>query len=119
MYGSSTASPAAFDKWAKDHAGAEITGGTPDRFGFFQNLSKGVASEAMAELVKGAKDWADSKMPPSGNFTGKNQLYYHALTDLKKLVFAGEPEFRKQLVEATKGNAPSRKIDINAPSPPP
>ncbi|HEY6521212.1 MAG TPA: hypothetical protein VIZ19_17835 [Roseiarcus sp.] len=119
MYGSSTASPAAFDKWAKDHAGAEITGGTPDRFGFFQNLSKGVASEAMAESVKGAKDWADSKMPPSGNFTGKNQLYYHALTDLKKFVFAGEPEFRKQLVEATKGNAPSRKIDINAPLPPP
>jgi hypothetical protein len=29
--------------------------------------------------------------------------------------FAGEPEFRKQLVEATKGNVPSRKVDINAP----
>ena len=99
----------------KDHAGAEVVGASPNRFGFYQNLSKGVASEAMAESAKGVKAWADLKMPAGGNFTGNNQLFYHALTDLKKIVFAGEPGFRGQLVEATKGNVPSRKIDINAP----
>jgi hypothetical protein len=115
MYGGSTTDPAAFDKWVSKHPGAQVTGDAPNRFGFFQNLSKSINSEAMAESAKGAKDWADSKMPPGGNFTGKNQLFYHAFTDFKTFVFAGEPEFRKQLVEATKGNVPSRKVDINAP----
>jgi hypothetical protein len=115
MYGSFVTDPAAFDKWVSKHAGAEVAGSSPNRFGFFQNLSKGVASESIAESAKGAKDWADSKMPPGGNFTGKNQLFYHALTDLKKFVFAGESEFRNQLVEATKGNVPLRRVDINAP----
>ena len=114
-YGKFVTDPATFDKWVKDHAGAEVVGASPNRFGFYQNLSKGVASEAMAELAKGVKAWADLKMPAGGNFTGNNQLFYHALTDLKKIVFAGEPGFRDQLVEATKGNVPSRKIDINAP----
>ena len=54
-------------------------------------------------------------MPAGGNFTGSNQLFYHALADLKTFVFAGEPGFHDQPVEATKGNVPSRKIDINAP----
>jgi hypothetical protein len=115
IYGSFVTNPAAFDKWVSNHAGAEVAGSSPNRFGFFQNLSKGVASESIAESAKGAKDWADSKMPPGANFTGKNQLFYHALTDLKKFVFAGESEFRNQLVEATKGNVPSRRVDINAP----
>jgi len=119
VYGKFVTDPATFDKWVKDHAGAEVAGASPNRFGFYQNLSKGVASEAIAESAKGVKAWADSKMPAGGNFTGSNQLFYHALTDLKKFVFAGEPGFRDQLVEATKGNVPSRKIDINAPLPPP
>ena len=115
IYGKFVTDPATFDKWVKDHPGADVSGTAGDRFGFFQNLSKGVASEAMAESAKGVKAWADSKMPAGGNFTGNNQLFYHALTDLKTFVFAGEPAFRAQLVEATKGNVPSRKIDINAP----
>lgn len=114
-FGKFVTDPATFDKWVKEHAGAEVMGASPDRFGFYQNLSKGVASAAIAESAKGAKAWADSKMPAGGNFTGNNQLFYHALTDLKKIVFAGEPGYRDQLVEATKGNVPSRKIDINAP----
>jgi hypothetical protein len=114
-YGKFVTDPATFDKWVRDHAGADVSGASPNRFGFFQNLSKGVGSEAMAESAKGVKAWADSKMPAGGNFTGNNQLFYHALTDLKTFVFAGEQGFRDQLVEATKGNVPSRKIDINAP----
>ena len=101
----------------KDHAGAEVSGAAPNRFGFFQNLSKGVGSEAMAESAKGVKAWADSKMPAGGNFTGNNQLFYHALTDLKKFVFAGESAFRDQLVEATKGNVPSRRVDVDVNAP--
>jgi hypothetical protein len=115
MYGGSATDPAAFDKWVSKHPGGQVTGDAPNRFGFFQNLSKSINSEAMAESAKGAKDWADSKMPPGGNFTGKNELYYHALTDYKKFVFAGEPEFRNQLVEAVKGKVPSRKVDFDAP----
>jgi hypothetical protein len=118
MFGSFVKNPAAFDKWVSDHAGAQVFGSAPDRFAFSQTLSQGVASEAIAESPKGAKDWADSKMPPGGNFTGKNELYYHALTDLKMFAFAGEAEFRKQLAEATRGNVPSRKVDVNAPLPP-
>ena len=115
VYGKFVTNPAAFDKWVSDHPGAEVSGASPDRFGFYQKLSKGVASESMAESAKGVKAWADSKMPAGGNFTGNSQLFYHALTDLKTFSFAGEPEFRAQLVDATKGNVPSRKIDINAP----
>jgi hypothetical protein len=115
VYGKFVTDPNTFDKWVKEHAGADVAGASPNRFGFFQNLSKGVGSEAMAESAKGVKAWADSKMPAGGNFTGNNQLFYHALTDLKTFVFAGESGFRDQLVEATKGNVPSRKIDINAP----
>jgi hypothetical protein len=108
--------PATFDKWVKDHPGAEVAGTAPNRFAFYQNLAKGVNSEAIAESAKGAKAWADSKMPAGGNYTGNNQLYYHALTNLKnKMIFAGEPAFRAELAEATKGNVPSRKIDVNAP----
>jgi hypothetical protein len=118
-YGKFVTDPATFDKWVKDHPGADVSGAAPNRFGFSQNLAKGVGSEAMAESAKGVKAWADSKMPAGGNFTGNNQLFYHALTDLKTFVFAGEAGFRDQLVEATKGNVPSRKIDLNAPLPPP
>jgi hypothetical protein len=118
MYGSFVGA-AAFDQWVSKHAGAEVTGASPNRFGFSQNLSQGVASESAAESAQGAKDWADLKMPPGGHFTGKNQLYYHALTDLKTFAFAGEANFRKQLVEATKGNVPSRRVDANAPFLPP
>jgi hypothetical protein len=114
-YGKFVTDPATFDNWVKEHPGAVVSGSAGDRFGFFQNLSKGVASEAAAESAKGVKAWADSKMPAGGNFTGNNQLFYHALTDLKMFAFAGELGFRDQLVEATKGNVPSRKIDINAP----
>jgi len=110
-YGKFVTDPATFDKWVKAHPGAEVTGTAGNRFGFYQQPSKGVASESIAESAKGVKDWADSKMPPGGNFTGKSQLYYHALTNLKTFVFAGQPEFRAQLVEAAKGSAPSRKID--------
>jgi len=118
-YGKFVTDPATFDKWVKDHPGAEVAGAPPDRFGFYQNLSKGVNSAAIAESAKGAKAWADAKMPPGGNFTGSNQLFYHGLTDLKsKMIFAGEPGFRAELAEATKGNVPSRKIDIgNMPLP--
>ena len=119
-YGQFIKDPATFDKWVKDHPGAVVSGSAGDRFGFSQNLSKGVASEAAAESAKGVKAWADSKMPAGGNFTGNNQLFYHALTDLKIFAFAGEQGFRDQLVEATKGNVPSRKIDLNnAPLIPP
>ena len=114
-YGQFVKDPNTFDKWVKDHPGAVVSGSAGDRFGFSQNLSKGVASEAAAESAKGVKAWADSKMPAGGNFTGNNQLFYHALTDLKIFAFAGEQGFRDQLVEATKGNVPSRKIDLNAP----
>ena len=114
-YGQFIKDPNTFDKWVKDHPGAVVSGSAGDRFGFSQNLSKGVASEAAAESAKGVKAWADSKMPAGGNFTGNNQLFYHALTDLKIFAFAGEQGFRDQLVEATKGNVPSRKIDLNAP----
>jgi hypothetical protein len=114
MFGKPVANPAAFDKWVDTHPGAEVAGDPPNRFGFFQKLSQGVASESIAESAKGAKDWADSKMPP-GNFTGANQLFYHAVTDLKKFAFAGEAEFRNQLAEAVKGKVPSRKVDPNAP----
>jgi hypothetical protein len=119
-FGKFITDPATFDKWVKDHPGAEVSGTAPNRFAFHQALSKGVASAAAAESDKGAKAWADSKMPPGGNYTGKNQLYYHALTNLNKFVFAGEPGFRAELAEATKGNVPSRKVDIkNAPLPVP
>ena len=119
-YGKFVTDPNTFDKWVKDHPGAVVSGSAPNRFGFSQTLSKGVASEAIAESAKGVKAWADSKMPAGGNFTGNNQLFYHALTDLKIFAFAGEQGFRDQLVEATKGNVPSRKIDINnAPLIPP
>ena len=119
-YGKFVKDPATFDKWVKDHPGAVVSGSAGDRFGFSQTLSKGVASEATAESAKGVKAWADSKMPAGGNFTGNNQLFYHALTDLKMFAFAGEQGFRDQLVEATKGNVPSRKIDLNnAPLIPP
>lgn len=109
----------AFDKWVKEHPGAEVSGGAGDRVGFHQDLTKGVRSAAIAESAKGAKEWADARMPAGGNFTGRNQLYYHALTDLKtKMLFAGEAGFRTELVEAKKGNVPSRKIDIkNIPLP--
>ncbi len=119
-YGQFIKDPNTFDKWVKDHPGAVVSGSAGDRFGFSQNLSKGVASEAAAESAKGVKAWANSKMPAGGNFTGNNQLFYHALTDLKIFAFAGEQGFRDQLVEATKGNVPSRKIDLNnAPLIPP
>jgi hypothetical protein len=119
-YGQLVKDPNTFDKWVKEHPGAVVSGSAGDRFGFFQNLSKGVASEAIAESAKGVKAWADSKMPAGVNFTGNNQLFYHALTDLKIFAFAGESGFRDQLVEATKGNVPSRNIDLNnAPLIPP
>ena len=113
-FGTPVKDPATFDKWVKEHAGAEVMGASPNRFGFYQNLSKGVNSAAITESAKGAKAWADAKMPPGGSFTGSNQLFYHGLTDLKsKMIFAGEAGFRAELVEATKGNVPSRKIDPN------
>ena len=56
-----------------------------------QTPSKGVTLEAIAaKSAKGVKAWANSKMPAGGSFTGNNQLFYHALTDLKTFVFAGE-----------------------------
>lgn len=117
-FGKFITDPATFDKWVNDHSGAEVFGTAPHRVAFNQDLSKGVASVAAAESAKGAKDWADSKLPPGGNFTGSSQLYYHALTNFKTFVFAGEPGFRSELAEATKGNVPSRKIDIkNMPLP--
>jgi len=110
--GAYASDPATFDKWVKDRPGAEVSGSRGDRFAFYQNLAKGVNSEAIAESAKGAKAWADSKMPPGGNYTGKNQLYYHALTNLKnKMIFAGEAAFRSELAEAVKGKVPSRKVD--------
>ena len=88
-YGKFVTDPATFDKWVKDHPGADVSGTAGNRFGFFQNLSKGVASEAMAELAKGVKAWADLKMPAGGSFTGNNQLFYHALTDLEDVRLRG------------------------------
>ena len=56
-YGQFIKDPATFDKWVKDHPGAVVSGSAGDRFGFSQNLSKGVASEAAAESAKGVKAW--------------------------------------------------------------
>jgi len=106
-----------FDKWVKEHDGAIVSGATPDRFALFQDLSKGVNTAAIAESAKGAKAWADAHLPPSTAFTGRNALSYHGLTDMRaRMFFAGDAEFRAQLVEARKGQVPSRKVDIkNAP----
>jgi len=112
--------PATFDKWVKEHRGAEISGSVGNRFGFSIVVRVGVRLQAIAESANGVKAWADSKMPPGGNFTGHNQLFYHALiTDVTKFVFAGEPAFRAELKEATKGNVPSRKIDLKKVLPTP
>jgi hypothetical protein len=103
-----------FDTWVKNHPNAQVSGGSPDRFALSQDMTKGINTEAMAESKKGAKDWADSHLPAGGNFTGANSLRYHALTNMKSaMYYAGEPQFRAELVEAKKGHEPSRKIDLN------
>ena len=111
-YGKFVTDPATFDKWVKDHPGAVVSGSAGDRFGFSQTLSKGVASEAIAESAKGVKAWADSKMPAGGNFTGNNQLFYHALTDLKTFVFAGESGFPRP---AGRGHQGQRAVAQDRP----
>ena len=61
-YGQFVKDPNTFDKWVKEHPGAVVSGSAGDRFGFFQNLWKGVASEAIAESAKGVKAWANSEI---------------------------------------------------------
>ena len=72
-YGKFVTDPATFDKWVKDHPGADVSGAAGNRFGFSQTLSKGVASEAIAESAKGVKAWADSPMTAGGSSTGNSQ----------------------------------------------
>jgi len=115
-YGAFSHDPASLDAWLKTHAGAVVSGSSPDRFWLYQDLSKGVQTDAFAESPKAVQDWVAAHLPPNGHFTSKSQLSYHALTDMKTtMVFAGEAGFRAELAEATKGNAPSRRIDINQP----
>lgn len=116
-YGGFQKDPAVWQKWLKDHSNVTITGLSPNRFALSRSLKGGVKPEALAESQEAVKTWAARHLPPSTSFTG-SQLLFHGLTDLRNLmVFAGEPEFRAQLVEAYKGKEPSRLADPNAPIP--
>lgn len=103
-----------FNQWVAKHRNVRMKGVAPDRFALDQNYSGGIKLAAIAESPEAAKAWADAYLPGGGNFTGKNELFYHALTNLKQdMIFAGQPEFRALLVEAEKGKVPSRTIDLN------
>ena len=57
------------------------------------------------------KNWMKAHLPP-GKYV-KGQLFYHAFTDLRQMIYAGEAGFRDLLVEAYKGKEPSPKVDVD------
>jgi len=112
-YGRINNDPNFWQKWLKEHQNVTIKGTPPDRFALSKNFKGGLKPEALAESKKAITDWAAYYLPPSIVFNADSQLRYHGLTDLKnRLVFAGEADFRTQLVEAYKGKEPSRTVDV-------
>jgi hypothetical protein len=113
-YGRINNDPGFWQKWLKEHRNVTIKGTPPDRFALSKIFTgRNIQADALAESKKAITDWAAYYLPPSPVFTADKQLYYHGLTDLKgRFVFAGEADFRAQLVEAYRGKEPSRTVDV-------
>jgi hypothetical protein len=116
--GQPTPNPAVWREWEQKHPKAVVFGSHPNRFAYELQGAAGLGFYAMADSEGAVKAWIDARLPTPNKYS-KGPIYYHALTDMKqKLIFAGEAEFRAQLVESTKGKDP-RKADPNAPLPRP
>jgi hypothetical protein len=107
-YGRINNDPNVWQKWLRDHRNPRYWGTPPDRFALALDFTRGAKLEALAESNKAVTDWVASHLPPSAIFTPGRQLRYHGLTNLTRMVFAGEAEFRAQLVEAYRGKEPWR-----------
>lgn len=107
-YGRNGTDPNVWKTWLRDHRNHKYWGTPPDRFALSLDFSRTVKLDALAESTKAITDWVASHLPPSTVFTSGSQLRYHGLTNLKSMVFAGEAEFRAQLVEADRGKEPWR-----------
>ena len=118
-FGSPTPNPDVWRKWMDAHKGAQMKGVPPKRFAWHATYTPHFIIEAMADSQDAVQPWVEEHLPP-GKYSG-GPLYFHAFTDLmEQPIFAGDAAFRTKLVEAIKGQEPSRAIDVkNAPLPPP
>ncbi len=104
--------PNFWSKWMDNNKGAAMQGAPPNRFAWHAAYTPHFAIEALSESETAAKNWAAAHLPP-GNYSG-GPLFFHAFTNLSaQPVFAGDADFRGNLVEAYKGKEPSRTINLN------
>jgi hypothetical protein len=112
--GEPTRDPKVWEKWKAAHPGANIQTFPTDRFAIHHTINDtSIKVDAMADSQEAATGWVTRNLP-KGNYTG-GTIWFHGLTDKKSpLIFAGDPRYRDNLVEAVKG-APRPKVDLNAP----
>lgn len=109
---------AEWKKWVKEHPGATIQGEPGRRFGLHYTIINGtkVRLTAKVDNAAAAIAWMKLNLPPGNTDSYKGGvIYYHGLTDLRTIVFAGDPRYRDHLVEANQGVAPPKIDPMNAP----
>ncbi len=109
---------AEWQKWVKEHPGATVQGEPGRRFGLHYTIIDGtkVRLTAKVDNAAAAIAWMKLNLPPGNTDSYKSGLiYYHGLTDLKSITFAGDPRYRDYLVEANQGVAPPKIDPMKAP----
>jgi hypothetical protein len=121
--GQTTTNPAVWSKWLQEHPNAVVEDiGWQQRFALDYKILGGeqrVMLAALADTQEAVLAWVRKHLP-KGSYS-KGPLFYHGLTaDLQTMIWAGDPDYRGQLVEVQKGQfTPTVTIDPNAPLPRP
>lgn len=112
-FGKPTQDQATWQKWTKEHPGFIMTGAAPpDRCAIAVQYTPGFKVFGMADSADAMANWVKVHLPP-GSYKKGDPVLFHGLTELTQVpVFAGDPDFRKNLAEAYKGKEPSRTIDL-------
>jgi hypothetical protein len=118
-FGKPTANPDVWDKWTKEHKDFVMTGAAPpDRCAIAVQWTPKNQLFGMADSPDAMANWVKTHLPP-GSYRAGDTVFFHGVTQLGKMpIFAGDPDFRKNLREAVKGQVPSRTVDVRtAPIP--
>ncbi len=112
-FGTPTPDPAVWAQWMKDHKDFIMTGAAaPDRCAVAVQWAPNLQFFGMADSSAAMANWVKVHLP-AGSYHAGDPVYFHGVTELgKSPIYAGEPDFRKNLKEAQKGKVPSRKIDV-------